>query len=54
MGTDDLLCMLVEWGLIILLVIAILLVIWYGCNFSIGEPGEFYIKVEIYPLRRFF
>ena len=48
------LCSLIEWGFAILFVIVVLLMIWYGCSFSIGEPGGFYIKAKIYPLRRFF
>lgn len=45
---------IINYGTLVILIILILLVVWHGCRFEIGSEGAFYLKLELYPLKRFF
>ena len=37
-----------------LAVLIILLAVWYGFQFEIGNEASFHLKLELYPFKRFF
>lgn len=45
---------IVNYGTLVILIILVFLAVWHGCRFEIGSEETFYLKLELYPLKRFF
>ena len=45
---------IINYSTLVVLIILVLLAVWHGFRFEIGSEGAFYLKLELYPLKRFF
>ena len=45
---------IINYSTLVVLIILVLLAVWHGLRFEIGSEGAFYLKLELYPLKRFF
>ncbi len=45
---------IVNYSTLAVLIILVLLAVWYGFRFEIGNEASFHLKLELYPFKRFF
>ena len=45
---------IINYSTLVVLIILVLLAVCHGFRFEIGSEGAFYLKLELYPLKRFF